>query len=183
MFKGVLATCWWILYRFKHFNSTFHQTEREFTCVEFMLIQNLLSLHRIFGACEAVDLPTIFSRARRVDLFYDFRGKSKRDRLSQSPSLLISDSVPVVGPSPRGGGGTWVFFGWICAARDSKLAPRSKKVSPKTDTRSRKWANFLHPVLEFALKQIPRSRNGPIFYSPFQKVCKLKQLGNSPVFF
>ena len=30
-------------------------------------------------------------------------------------------------------GGTWVFFGWVCAARDSKLAPRSKKNSPKTD--------------------------------------------------
>ena len=26
-----------------------------------------------------------------------------------------------------GGGGTWVFFGRVCAARDSKLAPRSKK--------------------------------------------------------
>ena len=61
-----------------------------------MLIQNLLSLHRIFGACEAVDLPTggaqIFSRARRVDFFYVFRGKRKRDRRSQSPSLLISGS-------------------------------------------------------------------------------------------
>ena len=32
-----------------------------------------------------------------------------------------------------GGGGTWVFFGWICAGRGSKLAPRSKKISPKTD--------------------------------------------------
>ena len=28
------------------------------------------------------------------------------------------------------GGGTWVFFGWVCAARDSKLAPRSKKKFP-----------------------------------------------------
>ena len=45
------------------------------------------------------------------------------------------------------GGGTWVFFGWVCAARDSKLAPRSKK--------------------KFPLKLIPRSRNGPIFYTPF----------------
>ena len=27
-------------------------------------------------------------------------------------------------------GGTWVFFGWACAARDSKLAPRSKKNFP-----------------------------------------------------
>ena len=33
-----------------------------------------------------------------------------------------------------GRGGTWVFFGWVCAARDSKLAPRSKKISPKIDT-------------------------------------------------
>ena len=31
-------------------------------------------------------------------------------------------------------GGTWVFFGWVCAPRDSKLAPRSKKNSPKIDT-------------------------------------------------
>ena len=31
----------------------------------------------------------------------------------------------------------------------------------------RSWANFLHPALEFALKLIPRSRNGPIFYTPF----------------
>ena len=28
------------------------------------------------------------------------------------------------------GGGTWVFFGWVCAAQDSKLAPRSKKNFP-----------------------------------------------------
>ena len=36
---------------------------------------------------------------------------------------------------PRGGGGaTWVFFGWVRAARESKLAPRSKKNSPKIDT-------------------------------------------------
>ena len=28
------------------------------------------------------------------------------------------------------GGGTWGFFGWVCAARDSKLASRSKKNFP-----------------------------------------------------
>ena len=48
---------------------------------------------------------------------------------------------------PPGGGVTWVFFGWVCAARDSKLAPRSKTKLP--------------------LKLIPRSRNGRIFYTPF----------------
>ena len=46
------------------------------------------------------------------------------------------------GKLPGGGGGTWVFFGWVCAAWDSKLAPRFKKKK---------------------LKLIARSRNGPIF--------------------
>ena len=111
-----------------------------------MLIQNLLSLHRIFGACEAVVLPTIFSRARRVDLFYVFRGKSKRDRLSQSPSLLISDPVPVVGPSPGGGGALGYFLGGY--------------VPPGTPN----W----HPALKkFPLKLKPVLGNGPIFYTPF----------------
>ena len=44
-------------------------------------------------------------------------------------------------------GGTWVFFGRVCAARNSKLSPLSKK--------------------KFPLKLIPRCRNGPIFYTPF----------------
>ena len=44
------------------------------------------------------------------------------------------------------GGGTWVFFGLVCVARDSKLAPRSKTIP---------------------LKLIPRSRNGAVFYTPF----------------
>ena len=29
-----------------------------------------------------------------------------------------------------GAGGPWVFLGWVCAAQDSKLAPRSKKNFP-----------------------------------------------------
>ena len=49
---------------------------------------------------------------------------------SDRQQLYLSTTVSI-GP---GGGGTWVFFGWVCAARDSKLAPRSKKKSPKIDT-------------------------------------------------
>ena len=45
-----------------------------------------------------------------------------------------------------GGGGTWVFLGGY--------------VPPGTP--------YWHPVLKkFPLKLIPRSRNGPIFYTPF----------------
>ena len=42
---------------------------------------------------------------------------------------------------PPGGGGTWVFFGWT-----PNWHPVLKKISLKIDT---------------------RSRNGPIFYTPF----------------
>ena len=55
------------------------------------------------------------------------------------------------------------------------LAPPSKKISPKIDTPFYKWANFLYLVLEFALKLIPRSRNGPIFYTPFYGATRVQQ--------
>ena len=41
-------------------------------------------------------------------------------------------SVPIGGVGR--GGGTCLFFGWICAARDSKLVTRSNKISLKIDT-------------------------------------------------
>ena len=57
----------------------------------------------------------------------------------------------------RGGGGTWIFFGWVCAARDSKLAPRSKKISPKIDIQFLEVGQFF----------IPRSRINPKTDTPF----------------
>ena len=42
--------------------------------------------------------------------------------------VIYSEIIEAVS-IPRGGG-TWVFFGWVCAARDSKLAPRSEKNFP-----------------------------------------------------
>ena len=49
--------------------------------------------------------------------------------------------------------------------------PILKKISPKIDTPFYKWANFLYPVPEFALKLIPCSRNGSIFlYSVLARV-------------
>ena len=42
---------------------------------------------------------------------------------------FLSDTYfPSLGNWP--GGGTWVFFGWLCTARDSKLAPLSKTKFP-----------------------------------------------------
>ena len=43
---------------------------------------------------------------------------------------LESTGLPTGSLARGGGGGTWVFFEWLCAARDSKLAPRSKKNFP-----------------------------------------------------
>ena len=48
------------------------------------------------------------------------------------PCLELCIILTAVNALP--GGGTWVLFGWVCAAQDSKLAPRSKKKSPKIDT-------------------------------------------------
>ena len=61
------------------------------------------------------------------DVLY-FEGRSCA--LPSSGSLLIYPVFPLcvnsICPFPRGRS-TWVFFGWVCAARDSKLSPRSKK--------------------------------------------------------
>ena len=78
----------------------------------------------------------------QVAMFYKTRIKSASRTLRVAPNKCPLKILP---QSP--GGGTWVFFGWVCASQDSKLAPRSKK--------------------EFPLKLIPSSRNGPTFYTPF----------------
>ena len=57
--------------------------------------------------------------------------------------LFVSITAQVVTKDPPG-----VFFGWVCAARDSKLAPRSIKNFPLT------W----YPVLEMGQFFILRSR-------------------------
>ena len=50
----------------------------------------------------------------------------ENESINSSPHYCFDAFLTV----PRRGGGTWVFFGWVCAARDSKLAPRSKKKFP-----------------------------------------------------
>ena len=84
----------------------------------------------------------------RMDALWNFlmilgsKKKSKR-QTSQLYVYVANESTVTYGPGVGGGGSTWVFFGWVCAAQDSKLAPHSKKNSLKID------------------------RNGPIFYTPF----------------
>ena len=55
--------------------------------------------------------------------------ESKTERGCSSRQLFCHESSGRRSNNP-GGGATWVFFGWVCAARDSKLAPRSKKKFP-----------------------------------------------------
>ena len=64
--------------------------------------------------------------ARRMRLHYIYYGKEREPH----PFHVKSDWNPPVQPSVAPGGGTWVFFGWVCAARDSKMAPRSGKNFP-----------------------------------------------------
>ena len=48
----------------------------------------------------------------------------------QTRGALHSNLIKGRGMVMPGGGGTWAFFGWVCAARDSRLAPHSKKNFP-----------------------------------------------------
>ena len=101
---------------------------------------------------RSVNLP--FNK-RKILCTYPRKRKDMR-------SSNVSDRRPVIVPGWRADlhpvrrqclfvarGGTWVFFGWVCTARDSKWTPRSKKK-------------------KFPLKLIPRSRNRPIFNTPCQ---------------
>ena len=50
-----------------------------------------------------------------------------------TPCFFLNNFLMLLGQSEVGhspGGGTWVFFELVCAARDSTLAPRSKKNFP-----------------------------------------------------
>ena len=51
-------------------------------------------------------------------------------KLADFKSYMYSFVVIAWQRNDPGGGGTLVFFGWVCAARGSKLAPRSKKKFP-----------------------------------------------------
>ena len=65
-------------------------------------------------------------------MFGDSSGKSTEGAraprlfLDQNEARRTEKSFCEAGPR----GGTWVFFGGVCAARDSKLAPRAKKKFP-----------------------------------------------------
>ena len=61
------------------------------------------------------------------------RRLSHNDSLCYKPNENKTRAIWRRGCWPPGGGGTWVFFGWVCAAQDSILAPRSKKISSKID--------------------------------------------------
>ena len=59
--------------------------------------------------------------SRHAELIANKKGESYSSAISWmlkylSPSYALQYSK----------GGTWVFFGWVCAAQDSNLAPRSK---------------------------------------------------------
>ena len=67
-----------------------------------------------------------------------------------------------------GGGALGYFLGGYVPPGLQIGTPFLKKVPLKLIPRSRNGPIFYTgPVLEFALKLKPRSRNGPIFYIPF----------------
>ena len=63
----------------------------------------------------------------KKELFLIFIGNGQE---FHEPGPLAELSLSLSLSHARGGGGTWVFSGWVCAARDSKLATRSRKNFP-----------------------------------------------------
>ena len=76
---------------------------------------------------------------------HDISGRISKGRRSALEQRLLAGTPEDLGgaapPSPpsryfgyggrdRGWGDTWEYFGWVCAAQDSKLAPGSKKNFP-----------------------------------------------------
>ena len=68
----------------------------------------------------------LISAGTLLTLFQSAGAAAAKER---APSVGSIFCVGEVATEP-GGGGTWVFFGRVCAARDSKLASRSKKKFP-----------------------------------------------------
>ena len=100
------------------------------------------------------------------------RSATTNSSVNYFPSSQESSSINRLNSSRKMHG---YFLGGYVPPGTPNWHPVLKKKSLKIDTPFQKWADFIYPVLEFALKLIPHSRNGPIFYTPFQKVCKLKQ--------
>ena len=65
------------------------------------------------------------------------------------------------------GGALGYFLGGYVPPGTPNWHPVLKKIPLKLIPRSRNGPIFYTPILEFALKLIPSSSNGPIFYTPF----------------
>ena len=104
-----------------------------------------------FGPCHTMEPPVKFRFVLHFSLspprvaflaWVDFHARSRftrstipKEQWGTTRSLVFSQHPAwVITPVKPLRGGTWVFFGWVCAARESKLAPRSKRNSPKIDT-------------------------------------------------
>ena len=68
---------------------------------------------------------------------------------------------------PGGRGALGYFLGGYVPPGTPNWHPVLKKIPLKLIPRSRNGPIFYTPILELALKLIPSSRNGPIFYTPF----------------
>ena len=87
---------------------------------------------RVFEECHSAPFSGHAGRdntLRKIEERFYWPDYYKNTMEMVSYKLYLFANHPVA-PRRGGEGGTWVFFGWVCAARDSKLSPRSKKNFP-----------------------------------------------------
>ena len=100
--------------------------------------------------------------ARWLIVFNDMLMWSLGLRITEG-QLIIRSLLPVA----PGGGALGYFL-------DGYVRPGLQIGTPFWKKFPLGWYPVLEMGLEFALKLIPRFRNGPIFYTPLLRVCKLK---------
>ena len=83
--------------------------------------------------CNRCNLQYIGETKRRLkDRFNEHRRAVDKTNIKSKPATVSKHFLSHSNPR----GGTWVFFGWVCAARAGtpNWHPVLKKISPKTDT-------------------------------------------------
>ena len=78
-------------------------------------VSNFIDLIQFHLICQML--------AKCSGYFESERTISKFRKRKRRFCVVFTYSIKWVHETRGGGGGTWVFFGWVCAAPDAKLAP------------------------------------------------------------
>ena len=77
--------------------------------------------------CVQSAFRKVCERLEIIAMIRDIKTNSRARQYKSCKIIFITRLKSYPSPGPRGGGGTRVYFGWVCAARVSKFGPRFRK--------------------------------------------------------